>query len=310
MIYDAIIIGGGPAGLACAIELGKNEASCLVLEKRPNVRGTVCGDGLSCYSLKILRELGIDPESLNGKKILYKKGYYPDRIKKNSFEELFGFSYEIGVSRDVLDECLLKKAVESGAHIFLNTEARSVYEGSEDEYTVNGEYKARKIVYACGINGGKKLGLSYPKGLPAGISARITGDCSLEDDTFHYFPEVMSDNGYAWVFPVGERIWNVGLWCRERVPDLKKKYYEFEKQIFPDGSFQYDRFPRGRIIGASESFSREMHGAFVRIGDCALTTSLISGEGISFAMESGRKAAKDIIGQKCFSDKTLQISAM
>ena len=37
--YDAIVVGSGPNGLACAIELAKKKLSVLVLERQPEIGG-------------------------------------------------------------------------------------------------------------------------------------------------------------------------------------------------------------------------------------------------------------------------------
>lgn len=38
MIYDVLILGAGPAGLAAAIYAGRNNQSVLLIEKRPGRR--------------------------------------------------------------------------------------------------------------------------------------------------------------------------------------------------------------------------------------------------------------------------------
>ena len=52
MDYDVIIIGAGPAGLTCGLQLAKAGRSCLVIEQREELRGKVCGDGLSSHCIQ------------------------------------------------------------------------------------------------------------------------------------------------------------------------------------------------------------------------------------------------------------------
>ena len=59
MIYDYIIIGGGISGYVSAYELGKQNKTCLILEKNKNQSEKVCGGGVSYKALKLLEEAGM-----------------------------------------------------------------------------------------------------------------------------------------------------------------------------------------------------------------------------------------------------------
>ena len=63
--YDCIIVGGGPGGATCAIQLGKKNHRVLLLDKESFPRDKTCGDALSSCSLSILNELGIDKSIFN-----------------------------------------------------------------------------------------------------------------------------------------------------------------------------------------------------------------------------------------------------
>lgn len=57
--FDALIIGGGPAGAATAVLLAKAGWSVAVIEKARFPRRKVCGEFLSATNLPVLRELGV-----------------------------------------------------------------------------------------------------------------------------------------------------------------------------------------------------------------------------------------------------------
>jgi flavin-dependent dehydrogenase len=57
MIYDLIIIGGGPAGCAAAITAAQTGASVLLLERGRFPRHKVCGEFVSAESLHVLEKL-------------------------------------------------------------------------------------------------------------------------------------------------------------------------------------------------------------------------------------------------------------
>ncbi len=290
---DVVIAGSGPAGLSCAISLGMKGISCLLLEKRSSLSGKVCGDGLTVRAIRDLDRLGIDPLSLEGAKVFYKTVFRDGVAQKRSFKELFGFEYEYGVSRDLLDNCLLEKALFHGAQIRYGTPVYSVEEQGGG-YVVNGELRCRQAVLACGALGTPFIKESpRPGRLPAGVSARVMGSCSLSHDSFYYYYDREKyGNGYAWIFPVGQDKWNIGVFSSDII-DLKGLYKLHEKSFFPEG-VQYDRAPGGALIGAVKEPSAA-EGPLLRIGDCALSADFGSGEGISMAIEDGIEAAGRII---------------
>lgn len=80
--YDAIIVGAGPAGLSCSITLSKLGKRCLVLERKKDNKGKVCGDGITSRCLTALEYIDIDVQKLldaGGKRILYNITFYDDK---------------------------------------------------------------------------------------------------------------------------------------------------------------------------------------------------------------------------------------
>jgi menaquinone-9 beta-reductase len=62
--FDAMAIGGGLAGAAFALELARNGAEVLVLERTRQATLKVCGDFLSGEALDLLAYLGLDAAAL------------------------------------------------------------------------------------------------------------------------------------------------------------------------------------------------------------------------------------------------------
>lgn len=57
--WPVIVVGAGPAGLACARALSRRGVRCLLLERRGFPVDKVCGEGLMPVGLRSLQELGV-----------------------------------------------------------------------------------------------------------------------------------------------------------------------------------------------------------------------------------------------------------
>lgn len=115
--YDVIIVGGGLAGLTCAIHLSRHSFSILIIEKKSYPAHKVCGEYVSREVLPYLRSLGIDPLQLGAKSIRQLEVSTVRGETVRAELPLGGF----GISRYLLDATLAEKAVEHGAVICKDT---------------------------------------------------------------------------------------------------------------------------------------------------------------------------------------------
>lgn len=120
MRYDAIIIGGGPAGAATALAMARLGRVVAVVERHAFPRRKVCGEFISAVNLPLLDDLGLGPafRAVAGPEVrrLALFGAGPAIAGTMPAAAKGGFGRALG--RDVLDGMLLDAAREAGARVF------------------------------------------------------------------------------------------------------------------------------------------------------------------------------------------------
>ncbi len=146
---DVIVIGGGLAGLSCALILAKAGVEVVLVEKRNYPSHKVCGEYISNEVLPLLNFLGIDPFALGAKAIKRFEFSATSGRKVTADLPLGGF----GVSRYTLDEALYKEAQRNGVKFQLRevVEEVSYNNGSFELKMQNGtRLKAKVVIGAFG----------------------------------------------------------------------------------------------------------------------------------------------------------------
>ena len=108
----------------------------------------------------------------------------------------------------------------------------------------------------------------------------------MEDNSV-YFWYIDQSYDYFWAIPIGEKLWNIGIWFHSTQPEIRKKFYEFQELFIHPvfKSYEYKRYPRGAFCGnvdLSEKLPLNCSG----IGDFSGCNNPYSGEGIRYAIES------------------------
>jgi geranylgeranyl reductase family protein len=318
---DVIVVGAGPAGSAAAWQLRQSARDVVVLEKATFPREKVCGDGLTPRGVKALQEMGVDTSPAAGwtrhKGLRVHGGGVVTEVDWPRLQHWPDFS--LVLRRSELDARLAAHAVAAGAR--LQTEVTVTEPLLDEAGRVAGvraeagpdrepqEWRAPLVVSAEGLSGrlAKSLGLVRREDRPLGVAvrryvrSRRTADDYL-DISFDLTPAGPSRDsmpGYGWIFGMGDGTANVGfglLDTRRGTGADHRAVLRGWLDTFPadEGLGEADAVTPLRGAGLPMALNRGP--AYTRglllAGDAAGTVNPFNGEGISYAMETGRMAGE------------------
>jgi menaquinone-9 beta-reductase len=299
-IYDLLIIGAGPAGSTAARQarlLGLGRV--LVVERRAVPRPKTCAGGLSPRALKVLRQLGLHEPVLRE---AYPVGGF--RLVSPGGGELAYRGPEMAavLPRERLDEILLGEALRAGAELRERTRVASIQleRGRAAGVVLEGgeAIEARWILIAAGANSRFDAD-PRPRRILASCMAWFEG-MRLSPRTLEmvFDPEILPH--YGWLFPESDTRANIGI-CVESsrlggrsVRDLFARFLEryFGPRIRgaePVGAW------RGHPISTTAWIEHHARPGTLLLGEAARLVSSATGEGISYAIESGLLAARTLL---------------
>ncbi|MEC3910851.1 FAD-dependent monooxygenase [Sphingobium sp. CR2-8] len=119
-----LIVGGGPAGAAAAIQLSRAGLRPVVIERSATPADMLCGGFLSWNSVRLLEECNVDPLALGGHAIHRARLFAGRHVT-----ELALPAPAVGLSRRRLDAALLDQAAAAGADIRRGVTVRGIDNG-------------------------------------------------------------------------------------------------------------------------------------------------------------------------------------
>jgi flavin-dependent dehydrogenase len=152
---DVLVVGGGPVGLAAAIEARLTGMSAVVVEPRTGPIDKACGEGLMPGAVAALDRLGVRPGGHPIRGIAYVDGA---RRAEHRFRRGGG----LGVRRTVLHEALARRAAELGVDVVRDRVRGLDQDGAG--VTAAG-VRARWLLACDGLHSGirRHLGLDRPE---------------------------------------------------------------------------------------------------------------------------------------------------
>lgn len=300
IVYDYIIIGAGPAGCFCAIELKKKGFNCIVLEKHKENHGKVCGGGISLYCTKILHNIGFPLhrfEEEGAVKIKQYRFYYNNELYINYFKDDDFPDFAYGIERSKIDSIFRQYTQEHGVDIIFGFNVKK-FRKEEGLYNING-YFGRSLILACGaLRTLKRFSISSEVNkLPVGVSAIIRTHRYRGDNFFLFDYENYFDGQYGWIFSIGEQMWNIGVWTKNNRKNIKKLFTQFTntrvKEYFND-NYEFMTELKGAAMGISNNMFDLKDNSIFLIGDTSYTSNNFTGEGIPQAILSGIELVDNI----------------
>jgi geranylgeranyl reductase family protein len=328
---DVIVVGAGPGGSATAAYLAMSGLDVLVLEKTSFPREKVCGDGLTPRAVKELITLGIPTPEEDGWIKNHGLRIIGGGMRLSlPWPDLASFPpYGLVRTRQDFDDILARHAVKHGARLRESTnvtgpivDARGSIVGvtakAVDELgRATGpelRYSAPLVVAADGNSSRLSLSMGREKreDRPMGVAVRTYYTSPRHDDDYlESWLELWSTDdagkrvllpGYGWIFGVGDGTSNVGLGILNTSSAFGKTDYKDVMRrwvaTMPQDWTYTDETMVGPIRGAAlpMGFNRQPHydQGLLLVGDAGGMVNPFNGEGIAYAMESGRLAAEVI----------------
>jgi digeranylgeranylglycerophospholipid reductase len=303
---DVVVVGAGPAGSACARALAQAGLDVVLIEKRQEIGAPKrCAEGIGPG---VLAAAGIEAHprwtaGLIRKAVLHAPGggQVPWEIRSG---DGFGFIVE----RKVFDKFLVRDAVRAGARTLIKATVTGVVrEGGlirgviVDQLGGRRTILSRLVVAADGVESkvARSAGLgttNRPAHLMSCAQYEMAGLDALDEATIHLFYGSRSaPGGYAWVFPKGGGMANVGVGIKaaRAKGGAARAYLDGFIAAHPDlfSGAQALEINCGGVPIHPLTAPLVAPGLMV-IGDAAHMVNPITGGGIKLALLSGKMAAE------------------
>ena len=294
-IYDAIIIGSGPAGSSAAYVLSKKGKKVLVLEKEKLPRYKTCGGGLTYKALKLI------PFDLTE---IIEKNCYSSEI--NDYEGNVSFKTQrenpmvLMTMRSSLDYKLISEAKTIGAQLKENTDVKDL-NLLDDRIEViiknsNEKFCAKFIIAADGALSpvAKKIFKEFQKKPIPALECEVYVDDKIlrNFNNAARFDFGVVPNGYGWVFPKRDHLSIGVLSMKVKDVNLNNSYLKYLELLGINKIIKSERHGFVIPLNTRKNFAKDR---ILLTGDAAGFADPVTGEGISFAIQSGQLAAVSII---------------
>lgn len=298
-----LVVGAGPGGAACAVELARKGLEVLIIDKAAPPRYKTCGGGLVGRALASLRELEVDvgrsvERSCQRLELHLQDADLVFRVERDPAPVVMAM-------RAGFDLCVVDAATQAGARLIVPCAFQTLKSESRTEVTVEtecGEIQASWIVAADGVGSRVARAAGFPKApdvVPALESEiRTSAAATRRLGQAARFDFGLVPHGYAWVFPKREHLSIGCLTTRPNGQGLDRPLKQYLERYLATLGLDVveSRQDHGFGIPVRPRCRRLASRRVLLVGDAAGLADPIACEGISNAIESGRLAAQAIAG--------------
>jgi geranylgeranyl reductase len=281
---DILVVGAGPAGLACAKLLAEQGRQVIVLERHREIGYKVCAGGITWDGL--LRHV---PEQL------IERGFCNQHIFSNFQTTVVREKNPIiaTINRRVLGQWMAEQAVQAGVELITGLRVTGIDGLQVTARTGSGEIKkisCSQLVGADGANSMVRRSLGIPVNkIGPGINYQLSGHADnmewhLNTRAFGY--------GYGWIFPHKETV-SIGAYS----PAGNMSGARLKQSCIQWAATRGYDLSAEPCQAAMISYDYQGHefGSTWLAGDAAGLASGLTGEGIYPAIVSGETIARQII---------------
>lgn len=310
---DVIVVGAGPGGSATAHYLASSGYNVILVDKCKFPRDKICGDFVSPVAQIELSKLGIisTPEFKIANPIR-RASVYLDGTKLISrpIPKVQGLP-RCGrvIPRIILDKLILDSARKAGAIFLEGSKAVGMRTNRRNvELQVEGPsgkriLKARLLI---GADGSNSTIAKLVRGQPPSSADRIIAIRGYFEDVdghpsqadLHFTKE--SFPGYCWLFPTSKNQANVGVGMVLDTIPSGNRLNVLLNQLIKSNLALHKRLRNAKLVGQIRGWPLTTYNAnlplvdnrVMLVGDAAGLVNPLNGEGIQYALLSGRWASE------------------
>ncbi|MBT0565905.1 geranylgeranyl reductase family protein [Williamsia sp. CHRR-6] len=311
---DVLVVGAGPGGAATAAHAARAGHQVVLLDSAVFPRDKTCGDGLTPRAVAEMSLLGLDAYLADRPKIVGLQMHGWGATQHIRWPSGRFPAHGSAVARTELDDRIRIAALDRGASMVEGVKAvgvdvsdntvRSVQVAADDG---TASIRVGQLIVADGVRSplGRMLGREWHRDTAYGVAARAYASSGRADDSWMGSDLELRDAhgtllpGYGWVFPLGAasgRI-NIGVGAlatgkRPAHMALRPTLEHYARAQTAD--WQLSGPPveiASALLPMGGAVSGVAGGNWMLVGDSAACVNPLNGEGIDYALETGRFAA-------------------
>ncbi|PJJ70516.1 flavin-dependent dehydrogenase [Diaminobutyricimonas aerilata] len=280
---DVLVVGGGPVGLATAIEARLAGFSVVVAEPRRGSIDKACGEGLMPGAVPLLARLGVDPPGCPLRGVSYRDGVH--RV-----DHVFSHGAGRGVRRIALHEALARRADELGVRREA-VRVEEVEQGADDVRA--GGVRARYLLACDGLHStvARAVGLALP--VPRGTRRYGIREHHEVEPWSDLIEVHVARDAEFYVTPVADDTVGISMLARQGVDydDALASAPELEERIAGTMLVSTRR-------GAGpfrQRTRRRVAGRVLLVGDASGYVDAITGEGLRLGFAQATEAVAAVL---------------